>query len=76
MTIRARTAHTSRATADGYELGMTARCAGCSAEVRGMIAWGEHHGDALTAANAILDAEARDRGWACRANGDHCELHR
>ena len=41
-----------------------------------MIAWGEHHGDALTAANTILDADAKDRGWACRANGDFCERHR
>lgn len=76
MTIKTRTAHTSRAVPGGYELGMTARCASCSAEVRGMIAWGTDHGDALTAANVILDAEARDRGWACRANGDFCERHR
>ena len=26
-----------------------------------MIAWGTDHGDALTAANAILDAEAKGR---------------
>jgi hypothetical protein len=73
MTIKARAAHTSRAVTDGYELGLVAHCAGCSATVRGVIAWGADHAAALDHANAILDAEARDRGWRCLASGDTCD---
>ena len=72
---RARRPHVPRRARWLRGWGMTARCASCSAEVRGMIAWGTDHGDALTAANAIPTLR-RDRGWACRANGDHCERHR
>lgn len=70
MTVKARTAHTSRAVPGGYELGLAAHCAGCSATVRGVIAWGVDHTDALDSAGTMLDAEARDRGWRCLASGD------
>ena len=73
MTVKARTAHTSRAVAGGYELGLVAHCGGCSATVRGLIAWGVDHADALANAATMLDAEARDRGWRCLPSGDTCD---
>ena len=59
MTVKARAAHTSRTVPDGYELGLVAHCAGCSATVRGVIAWGADHAAALDNAHPRHAAPAR-----------------
>ncbi len=73
MTVKARTAHTSRTVPGGYDLGLVAHCGDCSATVHGVIAWGVDHAAALDNAGTMLDAEARDRNWRCLASGDTCD---
>ena len=55
-----------------WRVGMRARCARCSATVDGYVAEAPTYDEALTDANRLTDAEARDLGWRVTAHEDRC----